>query len=123
MVNDRGQPPILVVAPDPFFRRSLAFLLEAEEYWVQVSEELPPAEAIAGRYRGVVLDHRCLPSADAGEALWAIDVPIILLVSRSIGIAVRDCDKVVEKPLLGSALMDAVHEVVQGQADRDRLST
>jgi len=104
---------ILVVAPDLSFRRSLAFLLETEGCRVDLSDLLPPASAFSGRYDCIVIDHRLLPPGASGAKGPVDGPPLVLLASRIEEMTARGFDRVVEKPLLGRTLVDAVRAAVR----------
>jgi CheY-like chemotaxis protein len=105
---------ILVVAPDPSFRRSLAFVFEAEGCRVEVAEEVPSMARIASHYDCIVLDHRSIPSRSRrDEVLAKTDIPVILLASQPQDWVTRGFEMVVEKPLLGQSLVDAVHGILR----------
>jgi two-component system, LuxR family, response regulator FixJ len=109
---------ILVVDPDPAVRASLAFSLEIEGYGVEAYDSTAALAGRAGFPAGgcLVLDHRP-PQVDALRLIdqlrgRGVDLPAVLIVTNpgqdvrkratAAGIAI------VEKPLLGDALLDAV---------------
>lgn len=100
---------ILIVTPDPEIRRSLRFLLEAEGYRVQARDRLPGRltralpRPLAGAPDALVLDlGRALPG-DLPPGL-----PLVLLVDRSAAQPLPPGAQVVEKPLLGQDLAEAL---------------
>lgn len=105
---------ILVVAPDPEFRRSLAFVLEAEGCRVEIAERLPALDAIPGRYDCLVIDHRSIPAGVRIGTLFAgTPIPIVVLASHAQDMLARGFERVVVKPFLGRRLVEAVRDAVK----------
>ena len=106
---------VLVVAPDPGFRRSIEFALEAEGYGVDSRAQLsdgttsPAASLVCC---AVIDEDATEGGADAWKFLWHFPKPIVLLVDRPWSLPEPDGMKVLVKPLLGNALVEAVRHVV-----------
>jgi DNA-binding response OmpR family regulator len=103
---------ILVVAPDPDFRRSLEFALEAEGYDVASRPGLQDAFGPVP-YACVVVDHQAAtgPAADVA-AFCRRAQPLIVLAGRDSPWLSRHAFRTVRKPLLGNDLIEAVHAAV-----------
>ena len=106
---------VLVVAPDPGFRRSIEFALEAEGYGVESRAKLSsattsPAASLA--CCAVIDENGTEDVADAWKFLWHFPKPIVLLVDKPWSLPEPDGMKVLVKPLLGDALVEAVRHVV-----------
>jgi len=105
---------ILVIALDPTFRRSLAFVLEAEGCDVQMAELLPELDALSHRYDCLVIDHRSIPAGvRSGILLAAVRTPVVVLASHAQDFVTRGFERVVLKPLLGHKLVDAVRDALR----------
>jgi DNA-binding response OmpR family regulator len=100
---------ILVVAPDPAFRRSLAFAIEAEGFEVDLADRLPAAEKLSGRYDCLVVDHRAIPAGTAAPS----GMPLILLASHVEDVSAFGMTQVLEKPLLGHTLIEALRTALE----------
>lgn len=98
---------ILIVAPDAGFRQSLGFLLEAEGASVAMAERLADSAALAG-FDCIVIDRSTARRNGLQEDLAALGTPVVQLVNRLHDLAAADSVRLVEKPLLGSTLVDAV---------------
>ena len=108
-MSDAGR--ILVIAPDEAMRLSLCFVLEAEGFAVGLA---PSALEIAGeveRADCIVIDDSALREARAA-GLTIGPSPVIVLAERPDESVAGPGDRVVEKPLLGQALIDLVEKVV-----------
>lgn len=116
---------IVVIAPDAEFRRSLAFMLEAEGCRLFLLETLSDlvtkTEGLAGLSPGkraggfdcIVLDEGALPAGKAGlEELQRLERPVILLVGRIKPVPHPANLALVEKPMLGGALVEAVRTAI-----------
>ncbi|GGB08436.1 hypothetical protein GCM10011491_40580 [Brucella endophytica] len=103
---------ILVVAADSAFRQSLGFVLEAEGHRVEVAGQLPHPDDII-RYGCIVADDRAV-AAKPGDlpALSTLGRPVVLLVNHAEGTVVGHPVRLVEKPLLGRTLVEAVRGVL-----------
>lgn len=104
---------ILVAAPDPAFRRSLAFVLEAEGCHVDMADRLCDLDGLPARYACLVVDHRVIASGpDGAPGLAGLQMPVVVLASNPQEMASRGFVRVVVKPLLGQNLIDAVRHAV-----------
>lgn len=106
---------VLVVAPDAGFRRSIEFALEAEGYGVASRAHLPtettsPAALLV--CCAVIDEDAISEGTDAWKFLWHFPKPIVLLVDKPWSLPEPDGMKVLVKPLLGNALVEAVRHVV-----------
>lgn len=121
MDESSGGARILVVVPDVPIRQSLRFVLEAEGYGVLSLDQLParqtPDTGNDDGYDCAVVDEDTIDSLPGGwQRLLSSGRPLILLVDRLVDGAV-DGVRSVRKPLLGSALIEAVRTSLQ---DRNR---
>lgn len=100
---------LLAVAPDPTILASLGFLLEAEGCRVRLLASLPAAASAMETFDCAIIDCKAIgrDSRDLSN-LRALRTPVILLVDRSQDFPVVENIRVVEKPILGSSLVDAV---------------
>ena len=121
-VSARAAPLVVLVDDDDALLQALTFWLEVEGYAVRtcrtgeqlVASELPPASAC------LVLDYKleALNGLDALEQLRrrGVELPAILITSYASpvlrGRARRLRAEVVEKPLLGDALLARIHELL-----------
>lgn len=101
---------ILVIAPDRDFRRSLAFMLEAEGYAVEVLAELPDQASAAD---AVVLDQAALAGPDAQTLAFLRSAPIVLLATRPHPWLVGLVTAVVDIPAIGNAVSLALGRAMQ----------
>lgn len=112
-------PKLLVLAPDPDFRQSLQFALEAEGYSVVGLASLTDPACTADDVDCVILDHHAaqghLPAAIAFAESMA---PVILLANADTHPLAAHCFRTVTKPLLGPYLSQAI-----ASALRHRRST
>jgi FixJ family two-component response regulator len=107
---------ILIVASDPSFRQSLRFVLEAEGCDVHAVERLLSADAPPASYDCLVVDRSDSWKHGLPPELSALGRPLILLVDYRQGMAEEGDICLVEKPILGRTLIDAVHGAL-GQRD------
>jgi DNA-binding response OmpR family regulator len=106
---------ILAVAPEQTILASLGFLLEAEGCRVHLLASLPATVSIMEAFDCAIVDCKAVASNSNDLAsLQALRTPIILLVDRCKDFPVAETIRVVEKPILGSSLVDAVREVLAG---------
>ncbi len=108
MEESSGGARILVVVPDAPVRQSLRFVLEAEGYGVLWLDQLPASPMSDPGYDCAVVDEdaiRALP--DGWRRLRDAGLPLVLLVDTLEDGAVEGAHSV-RKPLLGSALVEAV---------------
>ncbi|GAB1583815.1 hypothetical protein [Phyllobacterium phragmitis] len=113
-----GSTFILVVASDPTFRQSLGFVLEAEGCRVDLAGQLPPPDdamdAKLGGYDCVVVDDRSIGEKPGDLAkLRILGKPVVLLVNHLQEVAEGFPIRLVEKPLLGRTLVDAVRTLLE----------
>jgi hypothetical protein len=105
---------LLVIAPNPDLRKSLAFALEAEGY-VVTSHAVIPAEGTGGSYDCVVLDHKAATGSREAVLAFANKAKrLILLAGTPQPWLLPHVSKVVATPLLGHALSDAVSTAING---------
>ncbi|MBZ9674448.1 DNA-binding response regulator [Mesorhizobium sp. ES1-1] len=107
---------VLVIAPNPGFRKSLEFALEAEGYVVDSQAQLAKAVAspLASSIRCAVVDEDAVPDWASGRhALARFPGPIILLVDRPWTSPEPEGVLILVKPLLGNALIRAVDHVIE----------
>jgi FixJ family two-component response regulator len=102
---------VLVVVPDNDLRRSLSYLLEAEGLSVLAYERLD--QAIGGpasdTFHCAVVDEDAIEGHDLGWlALSEIAVPIVILWNRLRSVPENIVAAVLDKPLLGQRVVDAV---------------
>ncbi len=115
-----------IVDDDPAVRNSLKFSLEVEGYAVGIyasADELLQDREL-GRFRCLVIDQH-LPGLSGLDLVGRlrerqIPVPVILITSHSpralISRAAQSGVPIVEKPLLGNALLDKIHDLVGSRA-------
>ncbi|KXF75650.1 hypothetical protein ATN84_16805 [Paramesorhizobium deserti] len=108
---------ILIVASDPTFRQSLAFVLEAEGCRVDLTDQLPIADETMGermaRYDCIVVDDRSVgPKPSDIAKLRILGKPVVLLVNHLPDVAEGGAIRLVEKPLLGRTLVEAVRALL-----------
>lgn len=115
---------ILTVSPEPTILASLAFLLEAEGWRVDLREHLPAAAPAIGMCDCAVVDCKALASEIKDlQSLQAFQVPVILLVDGYKRYPVTEGIRVVEKPILGSSLVEAVISGLAASPMQHYLST
>lgn len=108
MDESSGGARILVVVPDAPIRQSILFVLETEGLDIVSLEQLPEAAASDPGFDCAVVDEDAIRSMAGGWGrLRGTGLPIVLLVDR-LGDGAVDGARSVRKPLLGSALVDAV---------------
>jgi two-component system, LuxR family, response regulator FixJ len=115
-----------IVDDDPAVRNSLKFSLEVEGYAVGIyasADELLQDREL-GRLCCLVIDQH-LPGLSGLDLVGRlrerqIPVPVILITSHSpralISRAAQSGVPIVEKPLLGNALLDKIHDLVGSRA-------
>lgn len=107
---------ILVIAPNPDLRKSLAFALEADGHVVTTHASIPGRDAARG-YDCVVLDHK--GAAGSREAVLSFchnSPPVLLLAAVPQPWLSREVFEVVPTPLSGDALSQAVRSAIQSSA-------
>lgn len=102
---------ILVIAPDEAMRLSLCFVLEAEGFAVGLATH---AMDVAGELQQadcIIIDETALREARA-TGLAIGPSPVIVLAERAEESGAAPGDRLVEKPLLGAALIDLVEKTL-----------
>lgn len=112
-------PRLLVIAPDDDLRRSLAFALEAEGYAVTALADTDSAHVIGnGHYACTIVDQAALAGTEAAiRAFCAAAQPVVLLSNASVTCLPWDGVSVVEKPMLGESLSQAVQRALSHVTD------
>lgn len=103
---------VIVVAPDAAFRHSLVFVLESGAFRVSPFAGINEAFASTGPdgFLCAVVDEDAVDDwAYARAQFERFGRPVVLLVGSHLKFAVGP-EKLVAKPLLGEALLQAVHE-------------
>ena len=114
---------ILVVAPDPAFRQSLCFVLEAEGYRIRSLQGLPTALGAADAFDCAVIDDAANASLQAWLTLAGAGRPVVLLVDQIKHGCGYEGIRYVEKPMLGNTLIEAVRAVLAQHQEANTLST
>jgi DNA-binding response OmpR family regulator len=112
---------VLVVAPDPAFRRSLEFALEAEGYAVASHAQLSVLSAapVAADIACAIIDEDALRDAAEGwRLLRRTPMPVILLMDRLSSAPELTGTVIVVKPLLGNALITSVEAVIANRSSK-----
>lgn len=113
------RPKILVVVEDAALRASLVFALEIEGFEITASDPAEPWDEGGEPPACIIADHR-VPALDGLALLNRMRargdlVPVIIITSnpsRQLRVRVRAAGaELVEKPLLGDALVAAVRKV------------
>ena len=100
---------VLVIAPDPDFRRSIAFLLRAEGYDVTHHEALPAEIGSRPPERCAVVDEASIGDGDDfRERLRRLADTIVVLRSVPRELPGMGFVQTVDKPMLGASLVEAV---------------
>ena len=106
------QGRILVIAPNSDLRRSMAFALEVEGYVVTTHAAIPGSDASRG-YDCVVLDHKAAAGArEATLQFCRSSWPVLLLAGTPQRWLSDEVFDVVQTPLSGDALLQAVRSAV-----------
>lgn len=104
---------ILVVAPDTAFRLSLRFMLESEGYGVEVLAGMTDFRLYRNRADCVIVDHEILETARIPvKSLLDEGGPVIVLAETSAATPESDRLLIIEKPLLGGAVISAVRTLL-----------
>ncbi len=112
---------IAVVAPESAFRLSLRFMLESEGYRVRLLDGLDELSRLAGATQGVmvdciVVDHQILEERHIPVAeILEKGCPVILLANAPDVVPQHAWLRIVEKPLLGGAVVRAVQELLHDE--------
>lgn len=105
---------ILAIAPDPAFGASLGFVLEAEGCEVLLLKALPSTHDSMNTFDCVIVDDNALINKEKNlNHLHALASPIILLVDRSDEFSVGESFWIIEKPILGLKLIEAVRSALR----------
>jgi CheY-like chemotaxis protein len=112
-LNPLSAGHILVIAPNPDFRHSLAFALETEGYSVETQGELASLDQVE-RFDAIILDHKAFRRESLERVIDASrsPVPVILLASRPQDWLSTKAFRTVPTPLMGTVLSDAVADAV-----------
>jgi len=111
---------ILVVAPDSAFRLSLRFMLESEGYDVVVPRNLEEVERLRRTAACTIVDHEVLADMKVPlERLLGGAGPLVLLADTLDEMPQAGHIRTIEKPLLGSAVVNAVHDLLEQARHRD----
>ncbi|WP_367718841.1 DNA-binding response regulator [Nitratireductor sp. GISD-1A_MAKvit] len=113
---------ILVVAPDTAFRLSLRFMLEAEGFDVVVPNRFDDAWRLRGKADCTIVDHDTLTTAGVSVTRLVEEKgPVILLADTLEDMPRAEHLRTIQKPLLGSAVVNAVHTLLEeGNRLQDR---
>ncbi|HTM82820.1 hypothetical protein [Asticcacaulis sp.] len=113
-------PGVLVIAPDPDLKHSLAFMLKAEGFSVETGVTWP-SEYRANRPDAIVIDHAAFPKGYSGdEELTALGRKVVILAGRNRLLPPLPEATVVRKPLLDRALIDTLRALVPEQPERSK---
>ena len=112
---------ILIAVGDGVLADSLRFSLELEGYRAKLCDELSLRPAVAEQAPGLlVLDQDVftrLDGRDGAESLQQIGIPVVLMVGQKTERLMQKAKaagvvKVVEKPLLGGVLFEAIRNAL-----------
>jgi len=104
---------ILAVSPEPTILASLGFLLEAEGWRVVLRERLGATASAVDKFVCAIVDCKAISNKINGLSdLQEWHVPVILLVDSYKSYPVTEGIRVVEKPILGPSLVEAVIEAL-----------
>jgi FixJ family two-component response regulator len=120
-IDVAGAGTILVAVSDGVLADSLRFSLELEGFEVKLCDEqsLFRAMAVAGALRCLVLDQDVFARlVDGGGRFAAFGIPVVLMVGHKTDRVLASAEKagvtnVVEKPLLGGVLFDAIRTALR----------
>lgn len=124
MDESSGGARILVVVPDAPIRQSILFVLETEGFGVFSLENLPDSASDDSGFDCAVVDEDAIRSLPGGwKRLRGTGMPLVVLVDRLDDGAVEGA-RSVRKPLLGSALVEAIRtELGEGRHRPDGAAT
>lgn len=109
---------ILAIAPDPAFGASLGFVLEAEGCQVLLLKALPSTYDSMASFDCVIVDDTALINKEKNiNHLRALASPVILLVDHSDEFPASESLWIIEKPILGLKLIEAVRSALRGAAE------
>jgi len=111
---------VLVIAPDAQLRRSITFLLETEGYEVTAYDRVPAAGVAPKPVRAcAIVDEAVLAEGgDIWDRLGRISDTLVMLVSRRVVPPDAFPVRLVEKPLLGQSLVEAVGRAIGTRSGR-----
>ena len=100
---------ILIIAPDPGFRRSLAFALTTEGHVITSCDRIPVLDSARG-YDCVVLDHKATVGLEREAVLQFVRTArcTVVLAGRPQPWLTEVATSVVQTPVMGEALYDAL---------------
>jgi hypothetical protein len=109
---------ILIAVGDGVLADSLRFSLELEGYAVRLCDEHSLPRTIASQPQSCLVLDQDVFARMTDRRLDALGVPVILMVERQTGRVLARAEaagvtKVVEKPLLGNVLFDAIKTTMQ----------
>ncbi len=111
---------ILVVAPDTAFRLSLRFMLEAEGFDVVVPSSFEDARLLRRKANCMIVDHDTLAAAAIPVAHLSEEKgPVLLLADTLEEMPQAEHIRTIEKPLLGSAVVNAVRALLDTTAHKE----
>ena len=124
---------ILIAVGDGVLADSLRFSLELEGYTAKLCDELSLFPALAEQAPGLlVLDQDVfmrLDARDGADGLQQVGIPVVLMVGQTTQRLMERAkaagvSRVVEKPLLGGVLFDAIRNALDGRSpDRGKSGT
>jgi len=109
----KSEDTVVVIAADPSFRRSLAFLFEMEGFKVTQHDGVPDIAQAPGRSRCAVVDQGSLDARpDFWHRLRGMTDAIVVLLDRMSELPADLLVHAVEKPFVGAALVATVKEAL-----------
>jgi DNA-binding NtrC family response regulator len=125
------QGTILIAVGDGVLADSLCFSLELEGYTAKLCDELSLARGVAQTGPGLlVLDQDVFLRLDGDKAstLKKVGMPVVLMVGQKSQRLMAKAEaagvsKVIEKPLLGGVLFDAIRTTLAGLESKDSESS
>lgn len=105
---------LLVIAPDNFFRRSLEFALETEGFAVRSMPVMPSSDEMAGDgFDCTIIDEQALQGNPAEISEFCDSAyPVLLLSYRPVTWLTGIVAQVLDKPLRGNEVIEAVRELI-----------
>jgi len=123
MDESSGGARILVVVPDAPIRQSILFVLETEGLAIVSLEQLPEPTSSDPGFDCAVVDEDAIRSLPGGwSRLRGAGLPIVLLVD-TLGDGAVGGARSVRKPLLGSALVEAIRAALAEGRHSDDAAT
>jgi hypothetical protein len=110
---------LLIVTPQPDLLHSLAFALEANGYQVTAFEALPPRSCTgAPAFDCSIIDQKAFVGEPYETVAFCIkSLPIVLLADTPIGWIAEWAAAVVELPVAGDALIEAVDKAIHAETE------